>query len=140
MRSERAIDFLPGEFWACDSSAAQRDGTSRGEQTMAAEPVALADEHRAFVDHLVAKGDFPSAEAVVAQAIALLLEDETEWQVFLDRINEGHNQVTAVPLADKAEVPVMAVRHAYRRARRILLARRNIQDRLDALDASEDTG
>lgn len=105
---------------------------------MTAQPVMLTEEHRDFVDHLVAKGDFPSVEAVVAHAIELLLDDETEWQVFLDRINVGHERVLDARPAEGVDVPIMAVRHAYRRARNNLLARRAIREREDALDAAED--
>ena len=81
--------------------------------------------------HLVAKGGFSSAEAFAAQAIALLLEDGTELQVFADRINEVHDQAMAVPRAEGVDVPFMAVRHAYRRTRRNLLTCSDIQERLD---------
>ena len=42
---------------------------------MTAQPAMLTEAHRVVVDHLVAKGDFPSAETVVAHAIELLQDD-----------------------------------------------------------------
>lgn len=90
---------------------------------MATERVALTEDHRDFVDHLVATGRFPTAEAVVAQAIAILLEDEMEWQVFLDRINKAHDEAKGIPTAAGIDAETAAVRRAFRQARRSYTAR-----------------
>lgn len=84
---------------------------------MAAETVRLSADHADFVDHLIAKGDFPNAEAVVALAIGILLEDEYEWQVFIDRINKTYERAVVAEDAPGPDVALLAVRRDFRKAR-----------------------